>query len=320
MIIPPFRDAHLHFAINGKEISREGILSIGKSLLNHGIFEVWEMGIKNALGFEAKRILKDFINIKVSGLALYKKGHYGVFLGKGISGVDEIEDAIEDISRRGVDFLKVINSGIVTPRTWNNLSRGIFSFEELKVICSIARDKALEVVCHANGMRAIEEAVRAGVSSIEHGYRINEELLHFMKEKDVSWTPTLYALFVYSQTLPEDEQKIIERILREHMDLINYAISAGVKINIGTDSGARGVEHGEAFFGELRLFKKAGLSLNQIINIACMPADEIYKGNYLLVKEDFIETGKIHGIYLKSREITTLWQRNNGTGEVWYNF
>lgn len=306
MIIPPFRDSHLHFAINGKEVSREGILTIGKSLLNNGIFEVWDMGIKNASGFEAKEILKDFVHVKVSGIALYKMGCYGAFLGKGISSIHEIENTIEDISRRGADFLKVINSGIVTPRTEKSLFNGNFSFEELKVICSVGRDKGLKVICHANGIRAIEEAISAGVCSIEHGYMMNEELLHFMKEKNVSWTPTLYALFVYSHTLPEDGRRIIEKILREHMDLINFAVSIGLKINIGTDSGARGVEHGKAFFGELRLFKEAGLSFNQIINIACMPVDEIYKGNYLLIEGDFIETGKIHGIYLKGKKIDTI--------------
>ncbi|MCX7793329.1 MAG: amidohydrolase family protein [Thermodesulfovibrionales bacterium] len=302
MIIPPFRDCHIHFVINGKEVSRDGIISIGKKLLSHGIFEVWEMGFKNASGFLAREILKDFINVKVAGVALYKKGFYGSFLGRGITRMDEVEEVVKEISKKGADFLKVLNSGVIDPRFNNMLSNGGFSFEELRFICSFAREKNLKVICHANGRRAIEEAIMAGVSSIEHGYFITEDLIQLMKERRVSWTPTLFALLAFSRNLSDSEQQVIERILRHHMDLINYANSIGVKINIGTDSGARGVEHGRAFFEELRLLRKAGLSLKEIISITCMPEDEVTKGNYLIIDEDFIETGKLRAIYFKGKE------------------
>lgn len=305
MIIPPFRDTHVHFFINGKEVSREGILSIGKALLLSGIFEIWEMGFRNANGFEAVELLKEFLNVRVSGVALYKRGSYGSFLGTGISGISEIRAVVEDLSRKGADFLKVINSGIVSPRVDGLISDGGFSFEELKYICSAGREKGLDIVCHASGTRAIEDAIRAGVSSIEHGYMITEELLHMMKEKNISWTPTLYALYAFSETLPEGERIVIERIIKRHMDLIHWGVSTGVKINIGTDSGARGVEHGKAFFEELRLFRKAGLSSDQILSIACMDKKEISKGNYLVV-DDFIGKGMIKAVYLRGKDINSI--------------
>ena len=42
-----------------------------------------------------------------------------------------------------------------------------------------------------NGARAVAEAVRAGVDSIEHGNYVDEEALQLMAESDVVWVPTI---------------------------------------------------------------------------------------------------------------------------------
>jgi len=60
---------------------------------------------------------------------------------------------------------------------------------------------------------------------------------------------------------------------------------------------------GSRFFDELHLFRKAGLSLKQIMPAACMSEEEIEKGNFLLVKKDFIKTRKIEAIYTGGAEL-----------------
>jgi imidazolonepropionase-like amidohydrolase len=261
------------------------------------------MGYKGGEGLRAKKIIGDKILVKSAGFAIYRKGTYGVFLGKGISEKGEIKDAIKAVVDAGADFIKVVNSGIVCAKKGGLITPGGFSFEELKVICDEARQSGLEIACHANGDSAIRNAIIAGVSSIEHGYFVSNETLHMMKDKNIRWTPTVFALKGYSSMLSGIERRYIEEVIDNHMQSINYASSFGVRLNVGTDSGSKGVRHGESFFEELKLFQKAGLSLEQILSAACMSEHEIDKGNYLIAKEDFINTEKIEAVFLGGRQI-----------------
>jgi imidazolonepropionase-like amidohydrolase len=293
--IPPFRDSHIHFAVNGKTVSDKGIRDIMDNFIKHGIFSVIDMGYKSGEGLRAKRLIGNKLLIKSAGFAIYKRGTYGVFLGKGLSHRSEIKNLIKEIIDSGADFIKIINSGIVHPK--GKISPGGFDFEELRIICEEVKQKDLEVSCHVNGDKAIREAIEAGVSTIEHGYFISKESIHVLKEKNISWTPTIYALKVYSSLLLGNEKEYIEDVIERHLESIYYASTIGARLNVGTDSGSREVHHGISFIEELRLFSKAGLSFNQIIDAACMEKDEIQKGNFLLVEKEFINTGKIKAIF-----------------------
>ncbi len=306
--IPPFRDAHMHFVIDGKAVSRDGLISIMNNLVKHGVFAVQEMGYKTGIGFEARKILSESncnipLKIKSSGFAVYKKGTYGVFLGKAVSDKREIKKIIKEIAGAGADFLKVVNSGVVCSKGEGNVTPGGFPFEDLKIICSEAQDRGLLIACHVNGDEAIRDAVIAGVSSIEHGFFISKETINLMAEKETSWTPTVFALLILKNILSSFEKKYIDRVIEGHLQSINYAASIGNQLKIGTDSGSKGVQHGESIFDELALFKKAGLSFDKLLSCVCLGEDEIESGNYLIVEKDFIETRKIEGIYHNHKQI-----------------
>ncbi|BCB95299.1 hypothetical protein JZK55_02210 [Dissulfurispira thermophila] len=57
MIIPPFKDHHIHFVINGRLPTKKELFFIRDSLIQHGIFSVNDMGHKSGIGLEAKKIL-----------------------------------------------------------------------------------------------------------------------------------------------------------------------------------------------------------------------------------------------------------------------
>lgn len=306
--IPPFFDAHIHFVIDGKAVSNDGLWRIIERLNSFGVFAVKEMGYKTGIGLDVKKMLsRNNLEIPLrvisSGFAVYKKGTYGVFLGKGISDKREIKRIIKEIADAGAEFLKVVNSGVVSSKGERAVTPGGFTFEELKIICKEAQDKGLTVSCHANGDNAIRQAIIAGVSSIEHGFFISRDTINLMADKGTSWTPTVFALLVLTSMLPTFEKKYIESVVERHLESINYASSIGVNLRIGTDSGSKGVYHGESIFDELALFKKAGLPFDKILSCACMDIDEIERGNYLLIKKDFIQSRKIEGIYHNNKKI-----------------
>lgn len=291
MIIPPFKDHHIHFTINGRLPTKEEILLIKDSFIKHGIFFVNDMGHKSGIGLEVKKILSEHLDIKSAGYAIYKKGTYGVFLGKGISDIRDIKAVIQEIKDNKADFLKIVNSGIVSHRNGGMITPGGFNLNELRLICDYAKEIGInKILCHVNGDKAIKNAIIAGATSIEHGYFVSNETLFMMKEMNVSWTPTVYAMLSFSSQIAEYQRQYIESIIEKHLSSINNAASIGVRLNIGTDSGAKGVKHGDSFFEEMKLFRKAGLSFEQILNAACVDKEEIKNRNYLIVEEDFIDT------------------------------
>lgn len=99
----------------------------------------------------------------------------------------------------------------------------------------------------------ITEALNAGVDSVEHGFFMTQEALYMMKEKSVSWTPTIYALVCFANTLSGRRREILEGIVRNHIKMVSISKEIGVRINIGSDSGASGIRHGEAFFEEKKI-------------------------------------------------------------------
>lgn len=296
-IVPPFKDAHMHFMIDGRLASIQDVSRIGELYAKRGIFSVNDMGYRTGIGMDAKAHLAGKIAVRTAGAAICKKGSYGEFLGKSVSGKEELEGVVKEVADAGADFIKVINSGVVSFRGIAPVTAGGFTLEELKIIHTAAREKNLDMVCHANSDPAIKDSVVAGATSIEHGFFVSIETLHMMAESKVSWTPTIFALLVQTAVLATSEKRYVEGIIEDHLSSINIAASLGVRLQTGTDSGSRGVSHGESFIKELRLFRKAGLTEGQILSAACMDISEVEKGNYLVVREDFIETGKIEGVY-----------------------
>lgn len=301
--LPPFKDAHMHFMIDGRPASIQDVSKTGEAYAKYGIFAVNDMGHRTGIGMDAKTHLAGKIAVRTAVTAICKKGGYGEFLGKSVSGKEEIKRAIKEVANAGADFIKVINSGVVGFSGTAPVTDGGFALEELKIIYAEAGENNLDMICHANSDPAIRDAVIAGATSIEHGFFVSSETLHMMAEAKVSWVPTIFALSSRTATLSPPEKDYVEKIIEDHLFSVNIAASLGAGLHIGTDSGSRGVNHGGSFFEELRLFRKAGITETQILSAACMDICEIERGNYLLVKKDFIETGIIDDVYMDGKRI-----------------
>ena len=295
--IPPFADSHMHFTVAGRPASAEELQHIITTYQQYGIFSLRDMGQRSGIGLAAKKMTGKMLEVRSAGYALFKKGGYGSFLGRGVSGEKEIREGVREIGRAGADFIKVINSGIVTTRGPGLVTEGGFSFRELKMIQEEALALNLGVACHANSDGAVRDAVRAGASSIEHGFYVSRETLHLMAESGTVWTPTAFALLSLVPLAAPSEGRYIEKVVDDHLASLQYAASIGVRLRVGSDSGSKGVRHGESFFAELRLWQKAGLTVEQILPAACMDRTEVMKGNYLQAGKDFISAGRVTAVF-----------------------
>jgi hypothetical protein len=305
--IPPFQDAHIHFMVSGRPVEPSEFPALAKAYLFRGILSVQDMGHKNGRGPEYKKNsgnLFPFLTIRSAGLALYRKGTYGGFLGLGVEKGADIKAAVKALSERGADYLKIINSGIVSLQEKKPVTEGGFSAEQWRILQGEAEKYQLKIHCHANSDGAIRQAVDFGAASIEHGFFISRETLTQMAEKRVAWTPTLSALQNLRPFVSPEAQGTLDRIAEAHLEAIGFAATQGVLLRVGTDSGAKGTQTGTPFFTELQLFKKAGLSLKQILAAACREPEGTGQETYLLVKENFIESGRVEQVIFQGTEIT----------------
>ncbi|MEW6188039.1 MAG: amidohydrolase family protein [Thermodesulfobacteriota bacterium] len=305
--IPPFHDAHVHFMRQGKTLLPTEGRDLIRQFLSHGIFSVAELGHQSGFGLKFKKEIgrsgNGTLKIISGGYALHKKGRYGAFLGKGVSGRVEIRSAIQNLFKEGADFIKIINSGLVSFTSEEPVTAGGFTDEEWKIIREEADKYRLPVRCHANSGPAIAQALRFGPASIEHGFFISEENLRQMVRNGTAWTPTAVALLGQRDFISEAEKNQLDRILEHHLNSIRLAANLGVKLQIGTDSGSRGLAPGGSYFRELELFQKAKLSQEQILSAACLSAEEIGLGNFLLVDTNFIEKKRVESVFYKGKPL-----------------
>jgi imidazolonepropionase-like amidohydrolase len=143
-----------------------------------------------------------------------------------------------------------------------------FSLGELEAAVRAARRRGRPVMVHANGRLPVELALRAGCSSIEHGYFMGEDNLKRMADARIFWAPTAFAMKALSERLPPAQSETASRNLEHQLAQIARAREIGVPTAVGTDAGGFGIRHGEAFTEELKLFAQAGFSPEEIIRCA----------------------------------------------------
>ncbi|HAA89667.1 MAG TPA: amidohydrolase [Peptococcaceae bacterium] len=307
-IFPGFIDSHVHLALDGYDFNNsirrwEKPLLMRNYLLNTldkivccGVIAIRDGGDKNCLALRAKELsLKKGPLIRATGAALRKDGYYGTFLGDGIKDMLEIEERIINLKKSGADHVKVILSGIVSFKEYGKVGKVQFSFSELNTIVKISRQLGLKIMAHASSDEAALLAAEAGVDSIEHGYFIGDRTLELMAQKSIFWVPTVVP--VYNQTVEPwkksflpSQLDLIEKTYLLHLEKIKKAVTLGVKVVIGTDAGATAVPHGDSYYFEMQLLKKAGLSNLQILQAATI------NGAKLLGLEEMlgsIEEGKL---------------------------
>ena len=178
------------------------------------------------------------------------------------SGADDCRRAVRQAVQRGADLIKIASTGGVMSNTASGVGQQMFD-DELAAIVKTARSLGRRVTSHAHGTDGINAALRAGVSSIEHGSYLDDESLRLLKKGGAYWIPTLLAgdtVRQQAQTASWMPAAIREKALRVSADIIanaGRARAAGINVAFGTDSGVSA--HGENA-KEFLLMAKAGFA------------------------------------------------------------
>lgn len=193
-----------------------------------------------------------------------------------INGVAEARQAVRQRYKDGADLIKITATGGVLSVAKSGQNPQ-FMTDELEAIVQTANDYGMTVAVHAHGKEGMQRAIKAGVTSIEHGTYMDKETIKLMKEYGTYYVPTILAgNFVaekakidgYFPALVRPKAAAIGPLIQKTFE---RAHKAGVKIAFGTDSGVSA--HGDNAI-EFALMVEAGMSpIDAIISATANTAD-----------------------------------------------
>lgn len=193
--------------------------------------------------------------------------------------VNSAEDARQAVRQRykeGSDVIKITATGGVLSYAKSG-DAPQFTVDEIRAVVETARDYGYRVAAHSHGAEGMKRAVLGGVTSIEHGTYMNDEIMALMKQKGTWYVPTITAgRFVADKAkidgyFPDVIRPKAARIGALIQDTAGKAYRAGVKIAFGTDSGVS--PHGENA-REFVLMVEAGIPASYALQSATLLAAE----------------------------------------------
>jgi imidazolonepropionase-like amidohydrolase len=212
-----------------------------------------------------------------------------------VNSPEEAKKAVRQRYKEGSDVIKITATGGVLSNAKDGAGAH-FTEDEIKAVVSTAKDYGYKVAAHAHGAEGMKRAIRAGVSSIEHGTFMDDEVISLMKKHGTYYVPTITAGKSVADSAkipgyfpPFVVVKAIETGPKIQSTFAK-AYKAGVKIAFGTDAGV--FAHGKNY-KEFEYMVEAGMPAMEAIKSATMSAA------YLLGISDrlgSIEKGKIADI------------------------
>lgn len=158
-----------------------------------------------------------------------------------VTGAVQVTLAVREHHKRGADLIKIMPSGGVMS-TGDNPHLQLMNNEEIKAAVDAAHALGMKVAAHAQGKEAIDNSIRLGVDSIEHGTYADEGSIALFKQYHTYLVPTIVvAMETYQraqagETSPDTAAKVREAV--QYKDkMVAMAYKAGVRIAFGTDVG-----------------------------------------------------------------------------------
>lgn len=189
------------------------------------------------------------------------------------NGVDAARAAVRYVVKYGADVIKICATGGVLSLT-DSVGAQQYSEEEMRAVVETAHMLFRRVAAHAHGTDGIKAAVRAGVTSIEHGTILDSEAVALMVQHGTWLVPTLMAgdqamHLVEAGRLPPPIAAKARAIVPRVQTSFRLALRAGVKIALGTDAGV--YQHGKNAH-EFTLMVRYGMTPMQSIEAGTLSA------------------------------------------------
>jgi imidazolonepropionase-like amidohydrolase len=303
-LLPGLINSHVHLCLGGEadplRVVRDdpAPLTALKALLRAretveaGVTTVRDLAGRDYVELSVRRAIADGLfpgpRIVAAGRAVCMTGGHGNFFGREADGPDDVRKAVREQLKAGADVIKLIATGGVMTAGVEPGSPQL-TLEEMRAAVEEARKAGRLTAAHAQGSAGIADAVEAGITTIEHGIFLTDEIIAAMKRKGVFLVPTLAAPAAISigglaAGIPEFMVRKSDAVISHHVSSFQRAAKAGVRIAAGADSGTPLNLHG-SLLPELDLMVKYGMSsLEAIRSATTVAADALGLGG---------ETGRV---------------------------
>ena len=307
-VTPGLCDCHMHLASNGEgssmgtapyqtsgDATLRAVNNVKSDLMagftairacgDHGFLDV---AIRNAVDrgeIPGPRMM-------VSGCAISSTGghadsHYNPYIeadafmsGYAADGPAEMMKAVRYNIKHGADFIKYMSTGGVMS-LGTTVGAQQMSFEEMKAICDTAKLYGMTIATHAHGTSGIKDAIRAGVTSVEHGMMMDEEGIELMKEYGTTLVPTLIAaerIITKGKEIGTPDWAIAKAntVFSHATGVFKRCNEEKIPIAFGTDSGTPFNFHGKQAY-EFELMCRYGMTPAEALTAATKTGSELMR-------------------------------------------
>lgn len=311
VIMPGLIDTHLHFSGNKTDNDSDWVLEpvIQKAIvataqaqeaLEHGLTSVGEI---SRFGIHLRNMIEEGViigpRIVATGLGFCRTAGHGdshklplYYNDKShpwaerVDGPWDLRKAIRRRIRENPDAIKIWSTG---GGIWRHDAKAHchYSMEEIQAVVDECNMINLPVWSHAEGYEGALNSCRAGVSAIIHGQELNDECLDLMKEKDITFCPTLQFFYEWFTVYEPPYRKVhdnyegntvAEKELNRILSNLRHANEKGIRITVGSDSFCSSLTpYGKYAITEMYALKKAGLSNMEVIMAATKNGAEMLK-------------------------------------------
>jgi imidazolonepropionase-like amidohydrolase len=293
-LLPGLIDAHVHLVWSASAephalIERESRALTALRCANNaelhlraGVTTVRDVGSTDGLAIEVGRAVELGIlpgpRVVAAGRAIAMTGGHGWFLGREADGKDAVRRAAREEIKAGAGCVKLMASGGVYGHAEEPGSPQLTA-EEMGAAVEEAHKAGRKVAAHAYSPEAINNALEAGVDSIEHGSFLDRATAERMQEQGTYLVPTMSVYAAMAEKGPElGAPEYIRRktaeVVEASREAFRLALEVGVRIAAGTDCGAPGHPHG-TLPEELALMVEAGADPVQAIRFGTSAAADL---------------------------------------------
>ncbi|MDW0113098.1 amidohydrolase family protein [Sporosarcina saromensis] len=304
-LFPGLIDLHVHLIWSGGkdpvgDLEKESIeQTIIRSVANchqqvyNGVTTVRDLGSVDDIALELADAVESSVisgpRIIASGKTITMTGGHDPFWARFADGPIEALKATREQIYKNAQVIKVSATGGVYGRSKGELAENAeLNLEELTVICSEAHRFGLQVASHAIGREGIENSIKAGVNTIEHGHYLDDPLIDLMIDREVAWIPTLYVYQVIAQAdgIPAYAHEKAKRITEIHQSAFKRYFKSGVLIGAGSDAGSCDTPH-PSVIEEITLMADLTGEIKESLKTATVHAGKILKMNVGQIREGF---------------------------------
>ncbi|KRL43931.1 metal-dependent hydrolase family protein [Lacticaseibacillus manihotivorans] len=261
-VIPGLINAHVHLSMDPERNNLDhrsetevavNAIKAARQLLAAGVTTVRDCGCAFNVDIKLKQLGKQvgepLPTIVPSGRPMSMTGGHGDFV-EGVNGEsnmsylvdspDEMRKAVRTAIKLGADNIKVMaTGGVMSPN--DSIDDTALTVPEMAVAVEEAHNKHRTVAAHAQGHAGIQNALDAGVDSIEHGIYIDEHQVQSMIAHHQYLVPTLNAPVAISrygrETLPAYMTRKNDAVRDDFFDHLKMVFKTDLNVVCGTDAG-----------------------------------------------------------------------------------